>query len=809
MIKKYIDTMSWILTKKSIDNNLRVKFIALGIALFSTAVFFYPSLYGQGTQAGFVFFGDPWHAIVAQLHIAGFYSSHGVFSGIDFFTNGGASEYFLRPNFPVYHPLVILLSPFFQYSSPESYAILYVAILTIHAFIGMYFTQRLCCVYFKFNVALSAFVSICYVFSVLALMSMTYLPYSIITWMIPVAIYANLSVINKRTITQFILASVPSFIIFLSGYVPLSVVAVVMSAALAVFICYEIVQERVASDINYNSLMLTIIPTVISTFFVLPLYIAINRYHHTVSIWYDKENAKLGPIAFSLSEYPTYLFRLFADNFNYLGPRHEFSLFWGLIPVFIFIVYIVQYRPLKANDGITSFHHKLMKTSLVIYTFSALIIFGKNSVLSEVVYYFIPIAGKVHIYQRYLIFSQLFLAIFLGIMLSEIAEKPQRKIIKFLCLIVTVSLIVVGHTIGNYSSSLIDIKAGLVIEVVYLLIFLLTLILCRPKTIICVATILIFLVSLGAMYRYSNDPAIHLSKIRSQQITYDPEAMAGLVNFFKGNSNKEIIKIINLLPSPQPYIPKNFPWFVVNSIKLSCYFGYDWHLSTDDMFRRTMEATLAKDDPDLVFRPDWKWLGRTGAQFVLLEENRKSNDPLLSQYIDLTDPQKIYRMHGGGKDYIAAPLKFPELQSKNIVFDNGYIRIRSEDVNVKIELFSTNYAGDIRFNIESSKPVTVEYLFWPNKNLHAKSDNINVPFSMTDGLYSINLLPGNHSVCFYYRSVLLNVFCFFYFSYVLMVLLGIANEISNYRLRKFIIHSIPRRSRKIGQSVNLESSNDG
>src|ERR1039457_2731876 len=81
---------------------------ALATAVLTTFLCFFPSFHSGGRHAAFAFEGDALHAIVAHLQLASFYRKHGVFRGIDFFTHNGASEYFLRPNFSVYQPLVLI-----------------------------------------------------------------------------------------------------------------------------------------------------------------------------------------------------------------------------------------------------------------------------------------------------------------------------------------------------------------------------------------------------------------------------------------------------------------------------------------------------------------------------------------------------------------------------------------------------------------------------------------------------------------------------------------------------------------------------
>lgn len=766
------------------------KIVALFVAVISVVVFFYPSFYGKGTQVGFAYFHDTWHLIIAQAYLSGFYGAHGVFSGIDLFTHGGASEFFLRPNLPVYHPIILLADVLFRKSSPEIHALLYVWILTIHAFVGMYFIQRLCTSFFRFSSAIAAFVAIFYIFSMQSVYALCYFPYNFVAWIFPAALYMNIIAAKKKKIAIYLLASIPSFIIFLGGYAPMAVMAIAMATAMAAFIVFHSMDKECSLKKRIKESLLVAIPVILSSIIVAPLYVAINEYFKTTEIFSRAEEAKVYAIAFRYSEVPMRLFRFVAANLIYDGPLNENCFFMGLVPIFIVILYVAQYKSKESFGSRLAFHRNLLSVSLVVYAVFFLIVFGQPTVLSDAFYYFVPIAGKMHIYQRFLLLSQLFFAISIGIMLSRIVRHKNKKIAKILLLLVFLLLIIVAHAVGNYKSVGIVIREGLVIELLYLFIFIFTLIIARPASTVVMAIFLVFFVSLGAMYRFADTEKNHLDKILSQQVTYSPTTTNALIQYFQTNSDKAMTKVINLLPSPQTYVPRNFPWFTAYKMKLSMYYGYDWHLSTNNSYRQLMKAIYVKGDPDLVMRPDWEWLRKTGAQFAIFEENRKSNDPALSKYVDLCNPTKVYRMTSGDKVYIVAPLKFPERE--NVVFDNGYIRVINTDKSTKVTSFTTNDAGDLKFHISSTQPSTVEYLFWPNQKMHARIDNVKAHFSMSDGLSSLHIPTGDHSIRFFYRSLLLDVFLAFYVLYGLVLFVALLDLIACYRLSYFIGQKISR-----------------
>ncbi|MGH9342550.1 MAG: hypothetical protein ACRD19_02130, partial [Terriglobia bacterium] len=279
------------------------------------------------------------------------------------------------------------------------------------------------------------------------------------------------------------------------------------------------------------------------------------------------------------------------------------------------------------------------------------------------------------------------------------------------------------------------------------------------------------------MYQYSDQPSMHIMARRSQQITFDQAATDGLVKYFQHNSTKAIVKYVDLIPGPQPYVPKNFPWFVANKIKLSSYYGYDWHLGVNYLYRRLMPVTLPAGETELAYRPNWEWARMTGADFVLYQEGKSSNDPQLAEFIDLSDPTRVYHFSANSIRYVVAPLKFAPLPHDPVVFDNGYIRLHSLDPLATVSDFSTNNAGDLTFTVDSSKTADIEYLFWPNAHSHVYLDNREVtPPTQTKDLVSVFVPAGKHLVDMRYRRPMLTAFLGFYLIYGILIIVSVCYE---------------------------------
>ena len=756
---------------------------ALITAVLTTILCFYPSFYAGGKHAAFAFEGDALHALGAQLQLASFYIKHGVFSGIDFFTHDGAAEYFLRPNFPVYQPLV-LISVFFSHpANPLSMARTYTFLLTIHAFLSVFFMQRLCTRFFQLDSALAVFIAIGFTFSIELIHSFWYLPYPLIAWMLPVSIYAGLSCARALSLRCFVWGSLPTFLIYTGGYIPLATVAVAVSALF--ILGYELHLSRNCPLVaRFKLCARALIPCLIASFVAAPFYIGVATYHRTVDIANRAGADALLPTAYQLSELPRSIPRLIAENLNYSGPYFELALFWGLVPLLIFVIYLAQHTPTQPlakslRNLQRDSHRTLLRVSLVVYLFFALAIFGPSSAMSNVFYYFVPVAGYMHIYQRYLILAQFFFTLFIGLMLHEIVSDQRRRAAKVLAAVFGLALLVAVHLVDHPLWAVPTITNGFVIELLLALLFLIGLITFERRGAVLAAAAMMFLVSLGAMYHYSDDPARHYEARVSQQFMLDPAAMNGLAAYFKKNSTKAIIKYVDLLPGPQPYIPKNLPWVMLDRVKLSSYFGYDWHLGVNYEYRLIMLAVPPPGDSDIEYRPDWDWVRMTGAEFVLFKQDDRFNDPKLAKYVDLNDPSRIYPL-GGDLHYIMAPLKFPPPPGAPVAFDNGYIRVQDRDSRAKVSNFSTNDTGNLGFTIETSLPAKVQYLFWPNPHTHVHVDGEAAMTSLQDRLLTISVPAGKHVVRFSYQRASLAMFLILYGAYAGLILLLAAHTAVNY-----------------------------
>ena len=205
----------WRLTK-SVTTTERL--IAAAVAALATLLFYGESFANHSLSAGFLYTADCWNVWLPQIAKVISLVQHGAFSGIDFSTHGGASEFFIRAGLYPYHPLVLLYSVLARSASLEGLMRFTVTMLAVHSFLGCYFAVRLGTRYLKLRMGAAIFVAVGFSFSQQIVTAIGFCPFFLSTALVPWAIYSGLVHIDRPSIRQALLCSVPIFLTFLGGY---------------------------------------------------------------------------------------------------------------------------------------------------------------------------------------------------------------------------------------------------------------------------------------------------------------------------------------------------------------------------------------------------------------------------------------------------------------------------------------------------------------------------------------------------------------------------------------------------------------
>ena len=734
-------------------------------AIFTT-LFFWESLRKGGEEAGFALIGDNVILWVPQLInvISQFKSLN--FFGVDFYTWGGSSEFFLRPNLIIYNPFIILCAAIpMKYLTPENMIFVMVIMFYIHAFLSCYFLQKLCVRFFKFSHDTAAFVAAGYSFSIYVVGALTFFTFPFYVWLLPVGIYCALSLGEKFSRKKFILSAAIFVLIYTSGYVTLSLATLILIGIFVVSYHYSYFSPDVAIRKIFSALS----PAFLATLVVLPLYLAIYKFHGLTN---PVGGFGLIGSAHALADSPFFLLRAISLNI-YLkdAPIYESTLVLGLLSITIILLFFTN---LKKEKFRSEYSFKIFSISLIIFLVSAVITFGNSTALSDLFYYLLRPIGGMHIYQRYLPLTNIFAMIALGVMLQYLTkdgdEVSSAKRFLAIYAILLVGALCIKQSIPLPSRILIN--GSFVFEWIATLIFLSSLCFCSGKAVRVLATIVIFLVPLNDMYNYSRDQQKILS-LRENNLILDHTNETRLSDYFRSNSTKVLTRYIDVTPdlnviTPEfaTYVSKNYPW-TYNSAnkdrnKISSYLGYEAHLAAILSYRDIMK--LQNPVPGAwAFYPDINFLKATGADFIIYDKASPYNDPELLKYIDSSNSKKILALKD---NIIVAPLKIAKPAEEK--YNNGYIKILSDGDDLDVKNFKTNDANKIQFSTSSNDKISISYLFWPNEKIRFYVDKKRVKYELSkEGLMTINLDAGSHEVEIKYKN---GAILYFFATYSLFVI---------------------------------------
>ena len=393
---------------------------------------------------------------------------------------------------------------------------------------------------------------------------------------------------------------------------------------------------------------------------------------------------------------------------------------------------------------------------------SFLIIFGEYLRISDLFYYVAPYIGEMHIYQRYLILTNLFFSLFVVIALEYILRNHPQKLIKMTILI---SFLLTGFVCIelNYNLSVATTIFGfsqfLVIELMLLTLLLISFLIFDKNASKVITIFLVFIMSLTYFYQYQEA----LKATLPNPIIWDSkDELDSFLGFIRSYSNKNIIKYENISDViNETYIPRNLPWVVQKDIKLSNYMGYDMHLSVEREYSKYI-STFGNFD--------WRWLRLTGCQYIIYNAKAyKKYKEIIDKYIV---PSIHITLRSGD---VVAKLK-PEFSLYNSafakkVFDNGYIQVLHTTSEPQVINFVAKQQ-EITLHLKVTDTKTRLVLpFWKNSYWRLSINNVVVPFATDNDLYYHDFSAGEYDVKIYARSYLLQMFFFIYIGYWVLWLL--------------------------------------
>ena len=686
-----------------------INFIMLNRCFFlsfvMTAIFYFPSLINGSTDAGFLYTGDVlgwyWPALAKAYALISSFN----FTAIDYSSFNGSSDFFLSPSSHAYHPFVIIYSLLVpeKIASFNGIGRFLVYMLTIHLFLACYFSLKLLIRFLSFEFGAACFAATAFTFSAYFASAHVQPSFIFSVAFVPWAAYAALSYSEQPSLRNLLIASLPVLCILLSSYVPLGVASLAMCLAIIGLMCFI----ETSIELGLKRFFIAIKPFILSSFISLP-------YLYSVFSFYKETPAYSVPAlsfsAYDMAETPHNLLRLISSHFSDPGQFVEFSLSWGIISIVITSIFLFG---AKTFDGLTQKDWKIFKASALIYFATVLAIYGNYSVVSDLIYYLVPQVGKMHIYQRLLLPSQLLFAVMIALMLKSVVNTRPIIAIKIAIGVCGVAMFFAAYFVGHNPvvSLSIGLNDYLVFELLLSFLFACSLIFPGKTFIYSVIIILNFLPALDSMYNFSNGNNTFQVQNTRQVVALDVAEKQRVLTYLKRFSDKAVIKYVDITPlwnkENIETFPKSFPFLMLKEVRLSSYGGYMFYLGgrSDYMKKMPIGEGVAVD-------PDWELAFNEGVDFVVAHETEIRNGRL-GAILKLTNAEDLLRLPN---DVVIIPLrKIVELESysKDVQFDNGVFRISKisevssqdhEDIAVgKIVTQSSTFAvADARLAVDGN-----------------------------------------------------------------------------------------------------------
>jgi hypothetical protein len=714
----------------------------------------------------YISYSDNINLWIPQIYNSVFLNNNFIFKGIDYFTHGGASEYFLRPNIIVYNPIILLFSFLIDFNNINHVVFSCQILIIIHSFLACLFTQKICKDFLKLDIYLSLLAGTLFTFSSIIINNMFFIPFILISYLTPVLLYFLLSLNNNNLFLKIIFVTFISITIYTSGYIVLAVFAI------GICVLYSYYHLYISKSLNYKSVFRILIPIILSSFIVFPLYFGIFKFHNIA----EALKLSLFQSAYELGTSVGSILALISNTLR-LSQSEQYFISIGIIPFFICIAFIFILPKYNVNN-FSNFHKKIAIFSFGIFFLIFLSSLGQYSPLSFFFHY-IPIIGSSHIYTRYLIPTSLFLFVAIAIIFDVIIE--ERKLLNYEKILMSAILFLTIIATFLYLELPVKnlINQYFLFEILLFIFFVVYFFVAKKKNaIIFVSTLIIFLNSLNTNWSLFTGSIKNEKKIGIIYELIDNNFYHRdlFVEYLKRNSDKKIIKIVDVSPNfEKGFFNNNIFWMLKKDINISSYGGYEFHLSRDREYGKLVHhlaIPYLNSNGEVLnsyyIKPSLDWLRKTGADFLIYDskfENGNKNNSELFKYLNNKEILKL------PNNNIVAKINFPD--STDTVFNNGYIRVKSNDIETKITNFKTNDVNYFKFKVNSRDKSTIEYLFWPNSNLKVYVNGKKTFFSNSENLSTINLNSGENIVKIIYKNRTIDVFLSLYFGFLIVFIITI------------------------------------
>jgi hypothetical protein len=587
------------------------------------------------------FFGDE-----VNLYVPHFFHMHESIRNVaffmgDFLTANHSTEFMLRPNVPSFN-LMYVASALLPIDSVQGMYYMITSIIFMFIFLSVFYTQLVGLIFFKLNKYYSMSFAILFTFSSQAMLAKGFEPFIFVHMSFPILLFYALLLKRVLNFKSVYLISFVFIFVYLLGYLPLSIFSVLVSILFALLYNTYI---NTSSKVHYKSIKVLIQENknliqafAIGSIVILPFYLAILFFNKAAST----VPTGLEDVMNTFHLVPYDLFSMLSYGVFQFSKIETHTLYVGLIPVSILITYAFY-----AMNSMTSFDKRTINISLLIFIFTLFLSFGNYFSLSDLFYFYVPGLGHMHLPSRYMIISHFFLALAIVVILKNILQNRSLYFNYFKILgLLSVVLLLIINIFANFGE--LDKYMNIELfgmELLVFILFILFLLKYDKTQIIVLMGILIFLQNLT----YKN--FIAKNNNLEKNIVFNIDEMNSLITFFKENSTeKKIIKYLNLSSDITTYVPRNFPWYVENRIKLSNFYGYEPHLASYLEYRGKFPFYGIID---------FNYVFNTGCDYIIVAEKDldKYRDILknrieVNQSFHLSNGETVYKLKQIKSNYI-------------------------------------------------------------------------------------------------------------------------------------------------------------
>lgn len=691
------------------------------------------------------------------------------FVGVDSGSFNGATEFFLRPNFPGTYIWIYIFAALSVVFPPRAmFLLLYVC----HMFVGLYLIQKLCKKYFGLDNKISIIVASMFLY--LLCIEAWYLSFFIITTLSVVLLYFSLECFYSYSPKTFLKLMFTVIMAVTSGYISVScfLVAGIYIFSL-IYVCAEKKDRSIRHIIKYT------IPYFCAGVVSLPYLLQVCLYvkgvvKSSMTLW-DATSYKL-----NLNDLYSVVSGFSFTSSSSLEGVAALSL--GLIACIVLGYAVV--------DGVMN---KLCHRNRIIVIFNLVVWFvmiiwstESSTALTGWMYSFIPVLGGMHIPNRYMMVTYPFLYISIGILFQKVEWKKYSKSLKNIAVILGVILAVYLLIVKIGIIVPFVVEDHFVIEGIITIAFLMVLgknddQFCNERKIWLTALWCFSLVIQGTTHLYNAEGLFKTAtSVENSSIIYNEAAIQTIDEYISatGDVGKKEYRFVayDSIDSVPVYLLGNYEWYSYSQYSLCNYSGYELHLCTPLDYRE-------KSPWFNVF--DWEYLANTRADYIMIDY--ATVDANRTFFDSIIDWDKGVADIGNGRIMVSLYHFIPSTicgtpyvyEDKNSL-DNGFFY--SHDLNNgNIVSFDTDENSYYEMTIDSDKSSVIAFLPYANRYYHYYIDGIEQQSEIVNMQAIIRLDSGKHTIRVVYENWMGKLgFYFILITDIVLILIIIFLEIKHY-----------------------------